>query len=79
MTEANNGGWKCRGEKQDFRIEDLFVPSGVEDEVRFATEDMFEALCLGGLDLPMGMNIYRDSGTFASKLCVCISQALSIN
>lgn len=53
MTEANNDSCNLEGEKDDRRIDDLFVVCVVEDIAGLAAEEIFEATPLGFFETPM--------------------------
>ena len=50
MTEANSDSWKCEGENEDRRIEDLLPVCVLEAAAGLAAEEILEA--------PLGIFLY---------------------
>lgn len=57
MTEANKYSWKCEGEKDERRMEDVLAVCALEDAAGFATEETLEATALGAFLCPIMMDI----------------------
>lgn len=53
MTEANKESWRCEGENEDRRMEDLLAVCVFEDAAGFATEETLEDIALGAFLFPI--------------------------